>query len=211
MTTPLLLAVLVAAPPGESPPRPRHGAAAGLRLPFLVGEPATVAPRLGVGLDVRLESAPEHLPVRLHASFGHDRFARTVELSVETGDPAEPTVTLVRTQRLTYTSFLAGVAMVGGRGRVRPRLAVSAGGVVAFFLHPGAEPTSASAWRLLARGEAAVDFRLVRHVHVELAGEYNTVLPIGEATLDLGAGAGRQTYVLFDDYPAGSVRVTYVF
>ncbi len=204
MTPALLLLAATAAPAPAD-----EAASLSLRVPVLLGDARHLLPRVGVGLGVRLEWLADGLPARAFLTFDHDRFGRTVEIEARTADPAAPPIKLWRSQRLTTSAFLAGLAWVPRWRRVRPRLAVAGGVLLCFYLHPSALPASAARIQAAGRLQAGVEVTVTDRVRVEAAAEHNLVAPVEPDRLDTGGEEER--HVLFEAYPAGSLRATYTF
>ncbi len=191
---------------------------AGIRIAWLGGEAGQLSEPLGVGIGVRIRLRPPGGPFLGEIAVEHDRFARAlpveVEIEGERGAPTGETIVLHRSQRLALTRMLVGVAWSPAWRRVQPRLGVSGGAALAFFLHPGAEPISVSRWKGLVRTEAALAVRVYRQVWGEIAAEYNVLLPDATETFDLRDAGGRPGPMPirpFGNYAAATANVLYSF
>jgi len=205
VTAPLLLALVATSAPFPA----ARGATASLKAPVLVGEAAALNARIGFGIGLRFDVAPELLPLRPFVAFDHDRFSRSVALEASADSPAQPSQAVRRAQRLTTSSFVGGLGWAVGSEPVYLRIGVGAGAQLCFFLYPGAEPLSLSAWKALLRVDAGVGARITAHLLAELGAEWNLVMPKEPDSVALPSGPSER--ILFDDYPAVVLRFTYTF
>ncbi len=215
MTASLIALLAVVGAPSDAELQARV-VGAGVRVGLLPGEAGDLSEPVGAGMGVRIRVRPPSRGSFVgEIAVEHDRFGRTVAVEVELEDerglPSGERIELFRAQRLTLTRMLAGVGWAPQGRRVQGRVAVMGGAALAFFLHPGANPTSVSRWKALARADAAVAVKVVRRTWVELSVEWNVLGPDSEEEMDFGAPGGAKGVRPFGDYGVAGVSALYAF
>lgn len=215
-TATIALLALVAAAPSAADLQ-RRVVGAGVRVALLPGQAGELSEPLGVGMGVRIRVRPPAVPRSGfvgEVAVEHDRFGRSVRVQAELEDaqglPSGERIELIRSQRTTLTRMMAGVGYAPAGRRVQGRVAVMGGAALAFFLHPGASPTSVSRWKALARADAGIALKVYRQLWIELSVEYNVLGPEDDEQFDFGKGE-TESVRPFGDYGGASVTALYAF